>query len=984
MKCLKCGTELTAGARFCNKCGALRPELLPGFEFTEGEFAALKTRRDAGELSPEDFDKAVKNLVVQDSAGTFWMLGAESGEWQRFDGKSWVRAEPPVSRTMPATLPESRGAPAEPTPTPSPIPGISRTALLLAAVLLISSFAIFLLVRTLNLAPANPQTVASIAPTAPLETISANDRATALAQDVSSSASVTPWVIVVTATSPPASATPASAIPTEPTLALTSTPIPPTATLVPPTPTSRPNPTPNYALAFSDDMSNRNSGLQESGESANFYDQGEYVIQVFEENYFATAPRTQPVFSDFALESEARIVDGPDNSALGVIFRYQDNRNYYCFMITGTGEYKFYKKYNGVWQTLGNKDWTLAPQIKAGKSPNTLKIVAHGPELALFANGEQLFSIQDPDVARGSIGFAASTAKGTPSLKVAFDNLKVTNLSGESPEVLFQDDFASEASGWGVWRQVGEAKYENGAYVMRVPKEKDMIAYYSQINVADFMAEVDSQLVEGYDRAQSGMVFRHEDAANYYYVVVTGQGYYKIAKLIGNVWLDIPGGEWARSSYINTGSATNRLKVIAQGPQITLYVNDRYLATVTDSSLRNGSLGPIATSPSDGGPVQVSFDNLRLYAPGAVTTPTTTATSTATAMPTATATRTRAPIPPTPEPPPVGGPCPDPAAALYWSDDFSNAQSGWMDYSGADYSHFYKDGEFHFAVTGKDVTGNAWIELKDLGTRYRLQVRTRRLGGPELNNYGLLFGGQDDFNYSTFRISDSGSYRLARYVQDHWEDLVPWTQTSAVDHSGNNTLTLLVDGTQIYACVNNVLVSTANDPALKTGRVGMILGAYDEPVHVHFDDIVAWKLQGPITAIQQGSNAPPATSIPSNVPPGVFVTGLRTTDPNPNRNADVSFVATFLNSTGAPQNFDWLVMVYQPDAKKAFGETAVQRITVPVGVSEFTSPSNWSVRGPGGCVSLYARPYFQNPDSSRTLFKQTDGSDVTFSFTVCP
>jgi hypothetical protein len=284
-----------------------------------------------------------------------------------------------------------------------------------------------------------------------------------------------------------------------------------------------------------------------------------------------------------------------------------------------------------------------------------------------------------------------------------------------------------------------------------------------------------------------------------------------------------------------------------------------------------------------------------------------------------------------------------------------------------------------------------------LGSRYRLQVRAWKLEGPDLNNYGLVFGGQDDHSYYTFRISDTGSYRIAKQVDGQWQDLVPWTTTPTIQQGGTNALALIVDGTQVYACINDTLVGSVNDPALGPGRVGMVAGAYDEPTHIHFDDFGVWNIEGPVTVAAGGIEPrPPApvaaagtepqapTPVTPSAAPGVYVKGLRTTDAVPIRNVAVTFVATFLNTTGAPQEYDWLVIIQEPEAKKAFGETDVQRITVPVGVSEITSASNWTVRGPGGCLPLYARPYFQNPDSSRTPFKQVDGSDLTFGFVVCP
>lgn len=307
-----------------------------------------------------------------------------------------------------------------------------------------------------------------------------------------------------------------------------------------------------------------------------------------------------------------------------------------------------------------------------------------------------------------------------------------------------------------------------------------------------------------------------------------------------------------------------------------------------------------------------------------------------------------------------------------------------MNYTGAEHSHFYKDGEWHFAVRQKNKTGTAWIQLHERTLHQAITVRAWKLDGPNLNNYGILFGGQDDNNYYTFRISDSGSYRIAKLVQGQWQDLIPWTKTDAIWQGGLNELAVLLDGAQIYACVNGKLVGTASDTALQPGRVGMVAGAYDEPTHIHFDDFAVWNLQGPVT-LNQNASAPRAPTQPAvNAPPGIYITNIHTLPDNPKRNQDVSFKATFLNNTGAAQNLDWLVIVYQPDAKKAFGETAAQRITVPPGVSEFTSASNWAVRGPGGCIQLYGVPHMQNPNSSRTPLNQPNGNPARIDFSVCP
>jgi hypothetical protein len=50
-----------------------------------------------------------------------------------------------------------------------------------------------------------------------------------------------------------------------------------------------------------------------------------------------------------------------------------------------------------------------------------------------------------------------------------------------------------------------------------------------------------------------------------------------------------------------------------------------------------------------------------------------------------------------------------------------------------------------------------------------------------------------------------------------------------------------VEGTQITPCLNGQTLTTVNDPALKSGRIGLVTGAYDEPVHIHFDNFGVWK-----------------------------------------------------------------------------------------------------------------------------------------------
>lgn len=131
-----------------------------------------------------------------------------------------------------------------------------------------------------------------------------------------------------------------------------------------------------------------------------------------------------------------------------------------------------------------------------------------------------------------------------------------------------------------------------------------------------------------------------------------------------------------------------------------------------------------------------------------------------------------------------------------------------------------------------------------------------------------------------------------------------------------------------------------------------------------------------------GSTNIKPTSTPA-IPPGVYVLGLQPQPSNPSHNQDVPFLITFMNTTDSPQNYDMLVRVFDGDTRKGFGETQVIKITVPRGLTQITSASNWGVRGRGGCIALYAYVSFQNQDNSRTPFLSTDGNIAMSYFSVC-
>jgi hypothetical protein len=64
------------------------------FDQAERHFRKLETRRDRGELDPNDFRVEVAKLLFRDEQGTFWMLDADTGTWFCNRGESWQPGDP--------------------------------------------------------------------------------------------------------------------------------------------------------------------------------------------------------------------------------------------------------------------------------------------------------------------------------------------------------------------------------------------------------------------------------------------------------------------------------------------------------------------------------------------------------------------------------------------------------------------------------------------------------------------------------------------------------------------------------------------------------------------------------------------------------------------------------------------------------------------------------------------------------------------------
>jgi Tol biopolymer transport system component len=392
------------------------------------------------------------------------------------------------------------------------------------------------------------------------------------------------------------------------------------------TPASETPAEPPETLVFSDDFSNPNSGWSTVAADTYRvgYEGGEYFIAHTEQNdvsHWQTYPLQ--VFSDFTAEVKVRFEAVDEFVGAALIWRWQDNDNYYRFRIRNTGQYDLVKKVDGQSQTLISA--TSSPHINTGIAVNTIKVVAAGDLIQIYANDQRLADFNDESFAQGRIGLYASVYTGSPiSTSVFFDNLKVS-VSGKvagPPAVMaalaYSDEFNSPESGWSVTSGEGYAYgYEGGEYYIELVGQTDAGRWttYPDRTFSDLTAEVQVRFDTDVERVGGGLIWRWQDNDNYYRVTIYNTGQYGVWKRVDGEWQTKLGiGD---CPHIVGGIAVNTLKVVALGELIQIYINDQHVADLADRSFSEGRVGVnIALRSESPVTTRVRFDNLRVYTSG--------------------------------------------------------------------------------------------------------------------------------------------------------------------------------------------------------------------------------------------------------------------------------------------------------------------------------------------------------------------------------
>ena len=187
--------------------------------------------------------------------------------------------------------------------------------------------------------------------------------------------------------------------------------------------------------------------------------------------------------------------------------------------------------------------------------------------------------------------------------------------AAQSGDVLYQDDFSSNGSGWDQsTTDTGESNYQDGGYHIFVGPEYSSVWANPGRSFTDVRVEVDAHKLSGVDDNEYGVLCRYQDTKNFVGASISSDGFYGFFKLSSGDFSYVGADAMQKSDAIHQGSDTNHIRLDCVGPSLTLYVNGTMVGSTTYDEFSSGDVGLYAGTFATAN-VDVFFDNFAAYQP---------------------------------------------------------------------------------------------------------------------------------------------------------------------------------------------------------------------------------------------------------------------------------------------------------------------------------------------------------------------------------
>ena len=154
------------------------------------------------------------------------------------------------------------------------------------------------------------------------------------------------------------------------------------------------------------------------------------------------------------------------------------------------------------------------------------------------------------------------------------------------------------------------------------------------------------------------------------------------------------------------------------------------------------------------------------------------------------------------------------------------------------------EGSFDFVFNTPNVL--TWAEVPLLPASYYLEVDATLASPVETAEYGIIFNYVDSQNFYLYAINNISRYSVWRLVNNGWEVIFDWTDSTALLSGEGNTnrLGLLVQDENVLLVANDEVLAEIENSEPPSGAVALAAGTFEEAdLIMSFDNVLLWDLE---------------------------------------------------------------------------------------------------------------------------------------------
>jgi hypothetical protein len=479
---------------------------------------------------------------------------------------------------------------------------------------------------------------------------------------------------------------------------------------------------------------------------------GDYIIdhKIASGGYSSTIAKQYDTSRNFRLSAQIKHVSGVQSNGYGIVFGRKDNSNQHQFFISAGGSFIISKFENGSRTYI--KNWTKSSHIKTGSGKyNTLTVKKTGSRFEYLINSKVVYTSYSYKSFGNRTGFIVydkqKISVGYLSMTYTDSKPNVTNNNNTtaSGEYVLQDYFTNNKNNWPVKNTSGTTvvgisnSYYNfehlkasGGWAINIQKRID--------TSRDFEITTNIKKISGISNYSYGFQWGKE-GNNSFRFYITGNGYYKIARVVNNKEEVIK--KFTKNSAIKTGNgAINTLKIKKEGGYYKYYVNNSYLTQTNFEAFYGHRLGYVVFNKQKIGVDNITIKYLKKNNNTIVT---------------------------------------NNALSVPLHESFTSNSNGWNLSDNSNVKTRISNGKLY--IKSNYDKGGAFISKKvniDTNRDFIIETSITRLTSGASGSIALAFGRKNNTNEFDLFLSNDGSYLLRKLENNNSNKLIPWTSSNAI------------------------------------------------------------------------------------------------------------------------------------------------------------------------------------------------------------